>query len=115
MSHLRSTSILDPKKRYLQIALNSALEDARNIIEHLPLSERILVEAGTPLIKRYGEEGIRRIREWYGQRILGQPLTPLIPSLRASPSLPLIFKLAMKEIQAKREKQADMQQASFTP
>ena len=63
--------MLDPKKRYLQIALNSTLAEARQIIFSLPASDRILIEAGTPLIKRYGEEGIAKIRQWYSQRIGG--------------------------------------------
>lgn len=54
--------MLDRRKHYLQIALNSTLEDARAIIASLPSSDRIIYEAGTPLIKRYGEEGIRAVR-----------------------------------------------------
>lgn len=67
--------MLNPKKKYLQIALNSTLAEARQIIFSLPASDRILIEAGTPLIKRYGEEGIAKIRHWYAQRIgvLAQP------------------------------------------
>lgn len=61
--------ILNPKKRYLQVALNSTLGDAHKIINQLPVSDRIIVEAGTPLIKRYGEEGIRKIHGWYEERI----------------------------------------------
>lgn len=68
MTH-RPVSQLNPKKRYLQIALNNTLEEARTIINDLPLSDRILLEVGTPLIKRYGEEGIRQIREWYEQHL----------------------------------------------
>ncbi len=71
MAH-RPTSRLNPKKRYLQVALNSTLEDAYEIISQLPISDRIIVEAGTPLIKRYGEAGIRQIREWYEQHLFGQ-------------------------------------------
>jgi bifunctional enzyme Fae/Hps len=115
MTNDQFLSKLNPKKRYLQIALNSTLEEARNIIEHLPLSERILVEARTPLIKRYGEEGIRRIREWYDQRILTQPLTPLVASQTPTPSLSSIFKLAMKEFQTKGERQAGVRETEFTP
>ena len=70
----RPTSKLNPKKRYLQVALNSTLEEARKIISQLPISERILVEAGTPLIKKYGEDGIRQIRNWYQNHIIGQSL-----------------------------------------
>lgn len=70
---MRSTyqSKLDHRKRYLQVALNSSLDDARRIIAQLPISDRIIVEAGTPFIKRYGMDGIRRIRSWYEQRISG--------------------------------------------
>lgn len=71
MAH-RPASKLNPKKRYLQVALNNTLEEARKIINELPPSDRIIVEAGTPLIKRYGEEGIRQIRQWYEQRLSEQ-------------------------------------------
>ena len=54
---------LDKKKKYLQIALNNDLNDAEQIISNIPTSERIIIEAGTPLIKRYGLEAIQRIRE----------------------------------------------------
>ena len=46
--------MLDRKKHYLQVALNSTPSDARDIISRLPLSDRIVIEAGTPLIKEYG-------------------------------------------------------------
>ena len=42
---------LNGKKRYLQIALNGDLADAQKIIARLPASDRIIIEAGTPLIK----------------------------------------------------------------
>ena len=70
MVNLRSPR-LNPKKRYLQVALNSTLEEARKIISELPISDRIIVEAGTPLIKRYGQDGIRQIHDWYGERLAG--------------------------------------------
>ena len=68
MSH-RSISKLNPRKAYLQIALNNTLEEAYAIISKLPRSDRILLEVGTPLIKRYGEQGIRQIRDWYGNHL----------------------------------------------
>ncbi len=77
MSH-RPVSKLNPKKRYLQIALNNTLEEAHKIINDLPISDRIIVEVGTPLIKRYGEQGIRQIRQWYEQRLAGRMLTPAV-------------------------------------
>ena len=62
-------SYLNPRKRYLQVALNSTLEDARKIIAGLPISERILVEAGTPFIKLYGASGVRQLFDWYKARL----------------------------------------------
>ncbi len=53
--------ILSKKNKYLQIALNSSLWDAYSIVGQLPKSERIIIEVGTPLIKEYGMEAIRRI------------------------------------------------------
>lgn len=71
MSFRSPSTKLDRKKRYLQVALNSTLDEARNIIRRLPISERILVEVGTPLIKRYGEGGIRQVYEWYTAHMAG--------------------------------------------
>jgi len=49
---------------YLQIALDApSLEDAKKVIERLPGSDRIILEVGTPLIKRYGTRVINEIRE----------------------------------------------------
>lgn len=81
-------SKLSSKKRYLQIALNSTLEEAQKIISQMPISDRIIIEAGTPLIKRYGEYGIRIIRQWYEDRIYSKRLTlmstrPLIEPLNS--------------------------------
>ncbi len=74
----RINSKLNPKKKYLQVALNNTLEEAEKIISNLPISDRIIVEAGTPFIKRYGERGIRQIRDWYEERLSGQTLTPAV-------------------------------------
>ncbi len=54
--------MLDRRKKYLQVALNSTLQEAAEIIRTLPQSDRILLEAGTPLIKHYGIEAIRFIK-----------------------------------------------------
>jgi len=49
---------------YLQISLdNPDLEKAKKIIAQLPGSDRIIIEAGTPLIKRYGTRVINDIRQ----------------------------------------------------
>lgn len=59
--------MLNRKVKYLQVALNNTLEEASGIIAQLPQSDRILLEAGTPLIKRYGAEAISHLRQlWAG-------------------------------------------------
>lgn len=93
----KTISKLNSRKRYLQIALNGTLEDAYRIINQIPISDRILIEAGTPLIKRYGEEGIRKIKQWYVQRIWGnmpettKTISPGVTSLAS-----LFFKSALE-------------------
>jgi bifunctional enzyme Fae/Hps len=58
--------MINRKIKYLQVALNSGMDEARSIIRQLPRSERILVEAGTPLIKTFGWQGIKNISSWWG-------------------------------------------------
>ncbi|MFH7835434.1 MAG: bifunctional 5,6,7,8-tetrahydromethanopterin hydro-lyase/3-hexulose-6-phosphate synthase, partial [Candidatus Aenigmatarchaeota archaeon] len=49
---------------YLQVALDlDSLNEVEKIIKELPLRERILFEAGTPLIKKFGVTIIEKIRE----------------------------------------------------
>jgi bifunctional enzyme Fae/Hps len=49
---------------YLQIALDApSLEGAKKVLEQLPGSDRIIIEAGTPLIKRYGTRVISDLRQ----------------------------------------------------
>jgi len=49
---------------YLQISLdNPSVENAKKIIAQLPGSDRIIVEVGTPLIKRYGTRVISDLRQ----------------------------------------------------
>lgn len=58
---------LDNNLRYLQIAFNYDLSLVRMILPHIPKSDRILIEAGTPYIKREGMNGVRLIRRlWPG-------------------------------------------------
>ncbi len=48
---------------YVQIALdNPSLENAKKIIAQIPGSDRIIIEVGTPLIKRYGTRIIQDLR-----------------------------------------------------
>lgn len=53
--------MLEHKKRYLQIAFNSDASQVRRILSRIPFNERILIEAGTPFIKREGLRGISTI------------------------------------------------------
>ncbi len=49
---------------YLQIALDApSLEGAKKVLADLPGSDRIIIEVGTPLIKRYGTRIISEIRQ----------------------------------------------------
>jgi bifunctional enzyme Fae/Hps len=51
-------------KPYLQIALDAPdLEKIKKVIEELPKSDKIILEAGTPLIKKYGVKVISELRE----------------------------------------------------
>lgn len=74
----------------MQIALNSTLEEARGIILKLPVSDRILIEAGTPLIKAYGGYAIKQLRNWYQQRIVTQTMDQAI----SIPKSRILFSLA---------------------
>lgn len=68
-------SKLSHKKRYLQIALNNTLAEAQKIISQLPISDRILVEVGTPMIKFYGVGSIKKIKQWYKEHLWEQKAT----------------------------------------
>jgi 3-keto-L-gulonate-6-phosphate decarboxylase len=70
--------MLSRKKKYLQIALNSTLSEAYSIIRSLPPSDRILIEAGTPLIKSCGSDGIANIYSWWSQKLTPLGLSPYI-------------------------------------
>lgn len=68
--HKKFPSRLSGKKRYLQIALNGTLYDAQAIINILPANDRIIIEAGTPLIKRYGVDVVRTLAGWWGNKLV---------------------------------------------
>ncbi|UCC34120.1 MAG: bifunctional 5,6,7,8-tetrahydromethanopterin hydro-lyase/3-hexulose-6-phosphate synthase [Candidatus Bathyarchaeota archaeon] len=49
---------------YIQIALDiPSMKRTRRIIEQMPDSDRIILEVGTPLLKKYGVKAIRDLRE----------------------------------------------------
>ncbi len=59
--------MLEHKTRYLQIAFNDDMYSVSRILPTIPRNDRILIEAGTPFIKREGFRGIRRISKlWHG-------------------------------------------------
>ncbi len=70
--------MLNRKKNYLQIALNSTLDEAYEIISLLPVSERIIIEAGTPLIKRYGMEAVNSLHNWWSSKTDPDNIFPYI-------------------------------------
>ena len=94
--------MLDRKQKYLQIAFYRTLEEIAVMINSLPLSDRIILEAGYPLIKTYGTRAISTIKTLWEQRVLGYGLgaveTPEIKSFQlykaghGSPLLDLLLK-----------------------
>ncbi|UMX47855.1 MAG: orotidine 5'-phosphate decarboxylase [Candidatus Nealsonbacteria bacterium DGGOD1a] len=61
---------LNSRTKYLQIALNGNLDDAERIIRQLPASERIIIEAGTPLIKQFGIDAAARLNYWWQKKLI---------------------------------------------
>ena len=60
--------MLEHKKRYLQIAFNYDIDQVKRILPTIPLNDRILIEAGTPFIKKEGVKGIEEIAKiWHGR------------------------------------------------
>jgi bifunctional enzyme Fae/Hps len=56
---------LESKIRYLQIAFNYDAHLVARILPTIAQSSRIMIEAGTPYIKREGMNGIRLIRRYW--------------------------------------------------
>ena len=60
--------MLEQKTRYLQIAFNKDLAQVHKILPTILENDRILIEAGTPFIKREGFNGIKVIADiWDGK------------------------------------------------
>ena len=53
----------------LQIAFNRSLEEVREMINMLPASDQIIIEAGTPLIKKYGMKAVSSLDYWWSNKI----------------------------------------------
>ena len=59
--------MLDNNLRYLQLAFNYDTTLVARLLPRLRLTERLLIEAGTPFLKREGMKGIRTMRTlWQG-------------------------------------------------
>ena len=58
------SSKLERHKKYIQVALNSDLFEAQRIISQLPQSDRIIIEAGTPLIKTFGASAVSSLKSF---------------------------------------------------
>lgn len=61
---------LEYKVRYLQIAFNYDVHLVKRILPTITHSDRILIEAGTPFIKREGMNGIRLIRRFWSGHVV---------------------------------------------
>ena len=61
--------MLNQRSKYLQIAFNRSLDEVKGMIAMLPASEKIIIEAGTPLIKRYGKKGIIALKDWWEEKL----------------------------------------------
>jgi len=105
--------MLDKKQKYLQIALNSTLEEAQRIISQIPIDERIIVEVGTPLIKAYGKEAIRKIRFWWEQRIYGFS-SESFESIPKITGRSLLLDLLVKSLEKKRSQKRETKKIVFT-
>jgi len=63
--------MIERNKKYLQIAFNRSLNEVATMVGLLPLSDRIIIEAGYPLIKTYGVDVINSIRGFWRQKFFG--------------------------------------------
>lgn len=61
---------LELKTRYLQIAFNYDARLVKQVLPTIAYSSRIMIEAGTPYIKREGMNGIRLIRRYWQGHVI---------------------------------------------
>ena len=70
-----SRTFLD-NQRYVQIAFNHTAADVLRILPQIPYDPRLIIEAGTPYIKREGIAGVRLIRRlWRGLVVADMKVT----------------------------------------
>jgi len=56
------------RKCRMQLAFNSSLDDFYSVVNYIPKTDSIIIEAGTPLIKQFGTLAISEIRRfWTGE------------------------------------------------
>lgn len=61
--------LLNCRLKYLQIAFNRSLIEVEMMLALLPPTDYILIEAGTPFIKRYGASGIANLVSIWESRL----------------------------------------------
>jgi bifunctional enzyme Fae/Hps len=66
---------LSSKKSYVQVALNSTIEESLKVVAMLPADERIIYEIGTPMIKEFGMSAVRQVRAALSQKAIGAAMT----------------------------------------
>jgi bifunctional enzyme Fae/Hps len=62
--------MVDERTRYLQLAFNDDLAMATRLVPTLPKDPRLILEAGTPFIKREGMRGVRGLRGLWPYNVL---------------------------------------------
>ena len=62
--------MLERGERDLEIAFNYDIGQASHILSQIPRSPRILIEAGTPFIKREGMRGVRWLASQWGGHVV---------------------------------------------
>jgi len=85
----------------LQIAFNRPLREIGQMVNSLPLSDRIIIEVGYPLIKTYGVHAVSVVKNLWDRKLLG---TILPHSKQETKPLPLeaqIFKYLFTSPKAK--------------
>ena len=56
------------RKCRMQLAFNSSLSDFYSVVNFIPRTDSIIIEAGTPLIKQFGIQAVSEIRRyWTGE------------------------------------------------
>src|SRR6056297_1850795 len=56
---------------YVQVALDVPdWEVQKNVLSNLPKSDKLILEAGTPLIKRYGIDIVSKIKEYFPNNLV---------------------------------------------